>query len=181
MKTAGRNKSRGKVMKKNRLLQVLTMILLIPLIPVLGAIKVKSADEVARKWAEVTPGRSQYYEAGAGEAGDEWEKNTAAAAGAYRQAVTSPNIENMFRGGVKKAGAGKFNRKVKDVGVGRYGPGVQAAQGDMQSGIAPMLETISGLTLSPRAPRGSDANYRRVSEVGTALHKKRLALRAAGA
>jgi len=154
---------------------------MLPLLPLFGAIKVKSADEVARKWAEVTPGRSQYYEAGASVAGDDWEKNTAAAAGAYRAAVTAPNIEGMFRGGVKKAGAAKFNRKVAEVGVSRFGPGVQAAQSDMQSGIAPMLDTISSLTLSPRAPRGSDANYRRVSEVGTALHKKRLALRAAGA
>jgi len=145
------------------------------------AIKVKSAEEVARKWAEVTPQRGAYYEAGAGVAGAEWEAKTAAAASAYRAAVTAPNIETMFRGGVKRAGASKYERKVKDVGAARFGPGVAAAQADMQNGVEPMLSTIAALTLSARAPRGSDANYRRVQEVGTALHKKRLALRAAGA
>jgi len=145
------------------------------------AIKVKTAEEVARKWAEVTPQRAAYYEAGAKGAGSQWEANTAAAASAYRSAVTSPNIEAMFRGGVKRAGAAKYERKVTDVGAARYGPGVAAAQDDMKAGVEPMLATIAGLTLSARAPRGSDANYRRVQEVGTALHKKRLALRAAGA
>jgi hypothetical protein len=145
------------------------------------AIKVKSAEEVARKWAEVTPQRSAYLESGLMGSGTTWEAETANAAGAYRAAVTAPNIEAMFRGGVKKAGGAKFERKAIQVGVGRYGAGVQAAQEDMKSGIEPMLSTISSLTLSPRAPRGSDTNYRRVQEVGTALHKKRLALRAAGA
>jgi len=145
------------------------------------AIKVKSAEEVSRKWAEVTPQRSSYYEAGAAVAGSDWEAKTAAAASAYRSAVTSPNIEAMFRGGVKRAGGAKYERKVKDVGVQRFGAGVAAAQEDMKTGVEPMLSTIAALTLSTRQPRGSAANYRRVEEVGTALHKKRLALRAAGA
>jgi hypothetical protein len=166
---------------RKKFASILYMILLLPLLPILGAIKVKSADEVARKWGEVTPQRSAYYEAGAVGSGDDWEKNTAGAAGAYRAAVTAPNVEAMFRGGVKKAGAAKYNRKVQDVGVQRFGQGVAAAVEDMKTGVAPMLDTIAGLTLSARAPRGSDANYRRVQEVGTALHKKRLALRAAGA
>jgi len=145
------------------------------------AIKVKSAEEIARKWAEVTPGRSAYYEAGAVGAGSDWEAKTAAAAAAFKAAVAAGNIEQLFRGGVKKAGAEKYNRKVKEVGVGRFGQGVSAAVEDMQRGMAPMVETLSAITLSARQPRGSDANYNRVREVGTALHKKRLALRAAGA
>lgn len=145
------------------------------------AIKVKSAEEVAAKWAEVTPQRSAYYEQGVTGAGSEWETKTANASAAYRAAVTSPNIEAMFRGGVKRAGGGKYERKAKDVGVMRFGPGVLAAVEDMQKGVEPMLATIGALTLSARGPRGADANYRRVTEVGTALHKKRLALRAAGA
>lgn len=145
------------------------------------AIKVKSAADIAKKWTEVTPGRSGYYEAGAVGAGADWESGAAAAAAAFRAAVTAANIGNLFTGGIKKAGAEKYNRKVKDVGVGRFGPGVQAASGDMEKGMAPMVETIAGLTLTARAPRGSETNFARVREVGAALHKKRLSLRAAGA
>jgi hypothetical protein len=142
-------------------------------------IKVKDASEVAAKWTEVTPGRARYYEQGASVAGNDWETNTAAAAAAYKAAVTSPNIDRMFSGGVKRAGAAKYERKVRDVGVSRFSTGVQAASSDYQSGIAPMLDTIKGLTLPPRQPRGSEANLARVREVAVALHKKRLALRAA--
>lgn len=166
---------------KRKLTRLLTLILALPVLLLFGAIKVKSAEEVAKKWAEVTPGRSAYYEAGAVGAGSDWEAKTAAAAAAYRAAVSAPTIEAMFRGGVKKAGGAKYDRKVKEVGVARFGPGVTAAVEDMKAGVEPMLSTIAAVTLSPRQPRGSEANWRRSIEVGMALHKKRLALRAAGA
>jgi len=145
------------------------------------AVKVKSAADVAKKWGEVTPGRSGYYEAGAVGAGAEWESKTSAAAAAYKAAVSAGNIGAMFSGGVKKAGAEKFNRKVKDVGVARFAQGVSAAIADFQAGVEPMLQTIAGLTLTARGPRGSETNLQRVRDVATALNKKRLALRAAGA
>lgn len=144
-------------------------------------IKVKSVADVAKKWAEVTPGRSAYYEAGATIAGDDWEKNTISAASAYKAAVTAANIDKLFSGGVKKAGGDKYQRKVKDVGVGRFGTGVAAAEGDYSEGMSPMLDEIAKITLPARQPRGSAANLARVSAIADALHKKRLALRAAGA
>lgn len=144
------------------------------------AIKVKPLTEVADKWAEVTPGRSAYYEKEATVAGPEWEANTIAAKAAFKAGVTAPNIDALFAGGVKRAGADKYNRKVKDVGVARFGPGVTAAKVDFSENVAPFLDEISKITLDPRQPRGSVANYGRVQAIGTELHKKRLALRAAG-
>jgi hypothetical protein len=144
------------------------------------AVKVKSAADVAAKWGEVTPGRSSYYQKGITGAGADWEKNTAAAAGNYKASVSAGNIDKVFSGGVKKAGGAKFERKALEVGVGRFGGGVSAAVSDYQSGIAPMLETIAGLTLTTRQPRGSAANLQRVAEIANALAKKRLSLRAAG-
>ena len=146
-----------------------------------GALKVKPLADVADKWAEVTPGRATYYEKEATVAGADWEKNTAAAAKAFKAGVTAVNIEALFTGGVKRAGAEKYNRKVKEVGVERFGPGVLAAKVDFSDGVGPMLDEIAKITLDPRQPRGSEANYARSRQIGTALHKKRLALRAAGA
>lgn len=145
------------------------------------AIKVKSAQEVANKWGDVTPGRSANFVAGAKASGQDWENNTLAAQANFQAAVTSGNIGKMFAGGVKNAGAAKFSRKVEAVGAERFASGVAAGKVDYQTGIAPMLETISGLTLTARAPRGSESNLARVRQVSTALHQKRLALRAAGA
>jgi hypothetical protein len=143
-------------------------------------VKVKSAADVAAKWAEVTPARSSYYQKGVTGAGTDWEKNAAAAAGAYKAAVSAGNIDKMFSGGIKKAGGAKFERKALEVGVGRFGSGVTAAVPDYQANVAPMLDTISALTLPARQPRGSAANLQRVSVIADALAKKRLALRAAG-
>jgi len=145
------------------------------------AIKVKPVADVAKKWADVTPGRSSYYEAGASVAGAEWESKAAAAANNFKAAVSAGNIGTMFAGGVKRAGAAKYERKVKDVGVGRFGSGVTAALPDYTSGVEPMLSTIASITLPARAPRGSASNLDRVRVIADALNKKRLSLRAAGA
>ncbi len=145
------------------------------------AIKVKSLDAVTKKWAEVTPGRSSYYEAGATVAGADWQAKAKAAGAAYKAGVSAANILSMFTGGIDRAGAEKYNRKVREVGVSRFGQGVAAAAPDYSKGVAPMLEEISKIELPARQPRGSAANLQRVSAIATALNKKRLALRAAGA
>ena len=142
-------------------------------------ITVKSASEVAQKWADVTPGRAGYYESEAPAAGAAWEANTIAAGSTYKAALAQAGIEKRFVGGVRRAGAEKFARKVRDVGVDRYGPGVAAAKPDMQSGVAPYLEELASLDIPDRGPRGSDANYAIVAKVGKALHDKRLAILAA--
>jgi len=125
--------------------------------------KVKTLAEVTDKWADVTPGRSAYYEKGA------------------KAAVSAGNIDAMYAGGIKRAGAAKYERKVTEVGAARYGPGVTAAKGDYSDGVAPMLDELAKITLPARAPRGSAANLQRVGVIATALNKRRLSLRAAGA
>lgn len=144
-------------------------------------ISVKSAEQVAQKWKDVTPTRAGYYEAAAPEAGDEWEKNTIAAGATYKASLAVAGIEKRFVGGVKRAGAEKFARKVRDVGVSRYSPGVEAAMEDMKKGISPYIDLLNGMSIPDRGPRGSPGNYAIVQKVGEALHKKRLAILAATA
>jgi len=140
---------------------------------------VPSAEDVAKKWGEETPRRASYYEKNTPEAADRWESGASAAAGNYKSAVQAPDIGKRFKGGIKKAGAAKFKRKVVDVGVARFGPGVSAAVEDMKDGVDPYLAVIAATEISERKPRGDPANYKRVTEIGDALHKKRLALLAA--
>lgn len=145
------------------------------------AIKIKPIADIAGKWAEVTPGRAGYYEAGASVAGADWEKGATAAAANYKAAISAGNIGQMFTGGIKRAGSAKYERKVKAVGTARFGQGVTAAVPDFTAGFDPFVSTIAGLTLPARAPRGSAANIQRVTVIAAELNKKRLALRAAGA
>jgi len=140
---------------------------------------VPTSDEVAKKWKEETPRRASYYEKNTPPAADAWETNASAAASTFKSAVQAADIDKRFKGGIKKVGAAKFQRKVKDVGVARFGPGVEAAEADMKSGVEPMLSVIAATEISERKPRGDPSNYARVKEIGDALHKKRLALLAA--
>jgi hypothetical protein len=139
-------------------------------------ISIKPSADIAKKWAEVTPGRESYYAAETPAAASVWEANTKAASGNYKSSISAAGIEQRFSGGVAKAGAAKFARKVTAVGVSRFGPGVSAAKDDMAAGFDPHQAVLAALTIPDRAPRGSTSNYRVVDVVGDALHKKRLAL-----
>jgi len=141
---------------------------------------VPGSAETAAKWAEQTPLRSGYYESGTVGAGGTWETNTKGASKTFKAAIQAADIDKRFEGGVRRAGAAKFDRKVKDVGVDRFGPGVAAAQPDMQAGIDPYLAALAAMTIPARGARGSVGNYKIVQDIGVALNKKRLALLGAG-
>lgn len=142
--------------------------------------QVRSVDIIAKKYEEVTPGRAAYYELGVSDPLEDWERNTVAAMAAYKGAVSAADIGKRFVGGAKRAGTGKWKRKSMDVGVDRYGPGVLAGVGDFSAGIEPFIAVIAATELSARKPRGDPANMKRVEQMATALHAKRLALIGAG-
>jgi len=163
-----------------RISRCLTFIFALPILLVMGAIKVKSTEASAEKWSE-NAGRSAEAYAREAEAGAEaWARNTAASADTFHMAVSAAGVKERFRRGVTRAGAAKYARKIRDVGGTRYAPGVAAAELDFRTGVEPYLQTIAALTLSSRKPRGDPANYRRVEEIGKALNAKRLALLGSG-
>jgi len=144
------------------------------------AIKVKPVQVAVDKWTDNAGRAASRFADGAAGAADAWATNTANAADNYHQAITASGIKDRFRSGVRKAGAEKFKRKIEDVARDRYAPGISAAQPDYQNNVQPYLATIAGLTLSARKPKGDPANYKRVEEVGRALHSKRLAMLGVG-
>ena len=140
---------------------------------------VPTTADTATKWVEETPRRAPYYERETPKAAARWESEAAAAKDTYKAAIAAPDISTRFAGGIKRAGAAKFVRKVVAVGVPRFGPGISAAKEDYSKGIDPMLAEIAATDIPVRKPRGDPANYDRVVKIGTALNKKRLALLAA--
>ena len=137
-------------------------------------IKIKSAAAIAKKWATVTPARARQWEEEiqATPSADQ-EDAAIAAALIWEQAVAEAAARDGYARGIE-ARRGKWKRKALAVGPTRYGPGVRAAETDQAQGFAPYRETIAGLELSPRGPRGSPGNYERVREVGEALHRTRV-------
>ena len=141
---------------------------------------VKSVEKTVKKWVDVTPGRSTFYAEETPLAAEAWESETVAAAPAYKTSVAAADIDKRFKGGVKRVGASKFRRKVIDVGVSRYGPGISAAEEDYRTGVDWVLAEIAATEIPSRKPRGDATNYQRVQKLGDALHKKRLARLGAG-
>lgn len=138
------------------------------------AIRIKTSQEIARKWAEVTPSRSRQWEAEIRATPDgDWAEPTIAGAINWEQGVQEAAARGGFAAGVEKSRT-KWKRKAIALGPARYGPGVRAAEGDQAEGYAPYREVISNLTLTPRGTRGSLGNYERVREVGEALHRARV-------
>ena len=136
---------------------------------------VPSAADIAKKWGDVTPARATYYETETPKADTLWETNTKAAKGTYKAAVADPKIADRFEGGIKGKAA-KFKRKVIDVGIARFGPGVTAAITDMETGFSPYQAVLAAIEVPDRGPRGADANYEIVKKIGKPLHEKRLAI-----
>lgn len=165
---------------KRRIVHILTLILMLPLVPILGVIKVKPIEASTLKWGENAARAAGEYATNAEAAQEEWARSTAASMDNYGQAISAPGIKERFRRGVVRAGAAKYARKIRDVARDRFGPGVSAATEDYKAGAEPYYSTLAGITLSARKPRGDPANYRRVEEIGKALNAKRLALLGAG-
>ena len=146
----------------------------------MAKVKIKPMGDIADKWAEVTPTRAAYYEAGVRDPLADWEAATIAAQAAYKAAVSAADIGKRHSGGVKRAGKAKWQRKSIELGVSRFGPGVLAAKGDYSGGYSPFQATLAALDLPARKPRGDPANQDRTRVIGVALFKKRLALVGAG-
>lgn len=137
-------------------------------------VKIPTAAQIAKKWAEVTPARARQWSDGiAATPTEEYSQAAIAAAPNWEQGVQEAAARGAYAKGVQEKAA-KWKRKAQDVGASRFGPGVRAAEQDQAQGFAPYREAIAGLTLTPRGPRGSLGNYDRVRQVGEALNAKRI-------
>lgn len=144
------------------------------------ALKVKGVEQSVTKWSDNASRAAEEYASNAQAAADQWATQTKNAADTFHQAISAPGIKNRFLRGVTLAGASKYARKIGDVARDRFAPGISAASQDFRAGVEPYLQTLAGLSLSQRKPRGDPSNYRRVEEVGKALNAKRMAMLGGG-
>ena len=72
------------------------------------------------------------------------------------------------------AGQAKYVENATKLGTQRYPQGVQNAEGAYQRGVQPYLDTIKGLTLPPRGPKGSAQNQQRADAVAKAMRMKKV-------
>jgi len=137
-------------------------------------VKIKSVDEIAKKWADVTPGRAPYYEAEVKVAGSDWKSGAAAGQKPYEDAMRDPKVLSRRAAKITDEAASKFQSKAANVGPGRFREGITAGQAFFVSGFGPYQGVISAWTPPARGPRGDPKNYDIVKSIGDALHKKRV-------
>jgi len=137
---------------------------------------IRSATDISKKWAEVTPGRANQYEQGVRNPVRDYSANAQAGNDAWKAGVQAAVQRDGFKKGVAKSGTAKWQDRAIKLGPSRFGPGVQAAQGDYEAGFAPYREAIAGVALPPRGPRRSPQNMQRVNAMVTAISQRKEAL-----
>ena len=130
---------------------------------------IKSLDQIASKWAEVTPQRVPQYQEGIQSPRVPWAQAAAAAADNWASGIAAAVQNKSFGKGIAKAGDNRWKRMALAKGPGRWSEGVQLGQADFAKGFAPYREAISGLTLPPRFARRDPRNIERVRAVVAAM------------
>ena len=130
---------------------------------------IRSIERIAKKWATVTPGRTEDYRAGVEAPRKDWETATAAAESSYQAGVTQAIAEKRFGKGVRAAGTEKWQRNAVEKGTQRWGPGVAMAESAYSAGFGPIRDAIERVTLPPRFARRDPRNLNRVKAVVDAV------------
>jgi len=138
------------------------------------AIKVADAVASAKKFAQRGAAAANDYKMGVANAGQDWQSKTAAATETYAAGVQDAIGRNAFAKGVSAAGGAKYQERASTVGAQRFPQGVQMAEAEWANKTAPYLQTIAGLTLPPRRPKGDPTNLQRVAAVTQALRARKV-------
>ena len=138
------------------------------------AIAVKDVAAAAQKFVTRAQAAGADYTAGVQNAGPSWAAATKASADSWSQGVQDAAANGRFAKGVTAASTNKYQTRAATVGPQRFAQGVAGAKDTWAAATQPFLNTIAGLNLPARQPKGSPANYARVQAVGDALRAKKL-------
>lgn len=130
---------------------------------------IRSIEQIAKKFATVTPGRTEDYRMGVENPRRDWATAAAASESAYESGVTQAIAKKRFGKGVKKAGTETWQKGAVEKGTARWGPGVVLAQEKYARNFAPFRDAIERTTLPPRFARRDPRNLDRVKAVVNAL------------
>ena len=123
---------------------------------------IRSIDQIGRKWADVTPGRTKEYESGVSNPRTPWMEATQNAETAYEEGVSNAITKKRFGKGVRDAGNQTWLEGAVKKGVARWGPGVRLA-------VDKYRDAIERTVLPPRYARRDPRNLERVRAIVDAL------------
>mgnify|MGYP003394326613 CR=1 FL=1 len=129
---------------------------------------------IAAKWSQVTPTRSEFYKQGVTNPKNDWASNTENALTAWQQGIQNAMTNGSFVKGVVAAGTAKWKNQTINLGVPRWGQGVQVAGPAYQAGFSKYRDVIANTTLPPRGAKGSPQNAQRSQAMAAALHSAKV-------
>jgi hypothetical protein len=135
----------------------------------MGAIKVKDTAATAAKFKRNASAATQDYTAGVQGAGADWEAGARAGESNYEQGVQDAISRKAFGKGIATAGSTKYTENATKLGAQRYPTGIAQAEATYARAVQPFLDTIKGVSLPPRGPKGSPQNQQRADAVAKAL------------
>lgn len=130
---------------------------------------IRSIEQIANKFATVTPQRTEDYRIGVQNPRKDWATSTAAAESAYESGVQLAITKKRFGKGVKAAGTETWQRGAVEKGTQRWGPGVAMAKEKYAAKFAPYRDAIERCVLPPRFARRDPRNLDRVKAVVNCL------------
>jgi hypothetical protein len=131
-------------------------------------ISVPPIEKVAKKWAEETPKREDYYRDAVKTTPKPWDAITSAAADTWHDAVRSEDAKKLFSSGVKQRGTEGWRNATLQK-ASRWPDGIKLAKDEYATRFKPFLEAMAKIELPARRPRGDPRNYDRVKAIGEAL------------
>jgi len=130
---------------------------------------IKSISDIAKKFIDVTPGRSAQYADGVRNPKKDWQQATEAAEANFEAGVQKAVANKSFGKGVKEAGTAKYQKGVAEKGISRWPVGVSLAQDAFAKGFGPFRDVIERTTLPQRFARRDPRNLLRVAAIAKAL------------
>jgi hypothetical protein len=140
------------------------------------AIAIKDVGTLQAKYLSRGQGAVNDYKAGINAPKASQSGQAIAAAPRWQQAVQDPNALKRYTTNLQKSGDQGWAAGALGKGANNYPAGIQRGAPKWANNVSPYLQVISGLTLSPKGIRGSQANYQRVADVGNALHAKKVSM-----
>lgn len=119
--------------------------------------QVKDPAASAQKWSTRANGASTDYGNGVANTNADQAGLAAAAQGVWAQATSEAAARGTFAKNVLAAGTAKWKAGVKNLGIARYGTGVQQASGKYAAGVSPYFAALSNLQLPVRQTKGNNA------------------------
>jgi hypothetical protein len=140
------------------------------------AVAVKPIEQSAERWERRASQAAEDYVRGTDQPKRPWAESTLAAEANYKAAVTAAANAGRQGAGVRKAGNQKWKSAIDRKGRANFTTGVIGAGQDWAAGSRPYQQAVATVTLPPRGPKNSPANYQRVQLIGDTQSKLRQAM-----